>query len=220
MKKQHRKRRNTLQGYLGTCAKTGKTKIAASDIHSAQNQVACRRRMRRHNNLGINHRTNKEKKPITTYWPLVALLLVAVLGATSLTMGTEGGFSEGMHFFMGLTLCQFALLKLFHPALFVEGFQQYDLIAKRWPLYGYFYPLIELALGLAYLSFTWPATIYLLTIILMSIGIVGVVQALKKGLDVRCACMGSVLDVPLSTVTLSEDLIMAIMACLMLLRNV
>ena len=49
-----------------------------------------------------------------------------------------------------------------------------------------------------------------------SIGAVGVVRALKRGLDINCPCMGSVLDVPLSTVTLTEDIGMGLMAAVML----
>ena len=47
----------------------------------------------------------------------------------------------------------------------------------------------------------------------------GVFSALRRGLDVECACMGSVLHVPLSTVALVEDLGMAGMAGGMLARS-
>jgi hypothetical protein len=147
------------------------------------------------------------------YWPLFALLLVAAAGAVALS---KKDLLDWMHYFMGMFLCQFAMLKLFHPAGFADGFQKYDLVAKRVRFYAYLYPFIELALGLLYLSFTAPMMTYILTILIMGIGAVGVVRALIKGLDVRCACMGTVLDVPLSTVTLTEDIAMIGMACLML----
>ena len=35
------------------------------------------------------------------------------------------------------------------------------------------------------------------------------ILALRKGLDIACPCMGNVLVVPLSTVTLTEDGVMA-----------
>ena len=41
-------------------------------------------------------------------------------------------------------------------------------------------------------------------------------SALRRGLDTRCACMGTVLDVPLSHVTLTEDIGMIAMAAIML----
>ena len=44
------------------------------------------------------------------------------------------------------------------------------------------------------------------------------IRALSRGLDVRCACMGTQLNVPLSTVTLTEDLVMVAMAAYLLFR--
>ncbi|MEI8124352.1 MAG: MauE/DoxX family redox-associated membrane protein [Parachlamydiaceae bacterium] len=151
------------------------------------------------------------------YWPLFVLIAVAILGSTALTYGAQKSLFEWMHFFMGLFLSQFAMLKLFHISDFVHGFQKYDLVAKKSVYYAYAYPFIELGLGLAYLSFVYPFAIYVITIVVMSIGAIGVIRALKAGLDVRCACMGTVLDVPLSTVTLSEDISMITMAIFMLL---
>ena len=52
----------------------------------------------------------------------------------------------------------------------------------------------------------------------MLFGGLGVFRALAKGLDLECACMGTVLSVPLSTVALIEDFGMAAMAGVMLIR--
>ena len=154
---------------------------------------------------------------IKRYWPLLVLVVVAILSATALSYGILTSSNAWMHYFMGILFCQFALLKLFHPSGFADGFQMYDLIAKKWRGYAYLYPLIELGLGLAYLSFIYPSVVYIITICVMAIGTIGVILALRKGLNIRCACMGTILDVPLSTVTLSEDIAMGLMACLMLL---
>lgn len=147
------------------------------------------------------------------YWPLFALVIVAALAAFALTH--QGGC--WITAFMGFFFSQFALLKLFNPSGFAQGFKMYDLVAKKFSLYAYIYPLIELALGLAYLSGLWPIPTYLVTIVVMGVGSVGVIQALRQGLDVRCACMGTTLNVPLSTVTLTEDVVMGLMALWMLL---
>ena len=148
------------------------------------------------------------------YWPLVCLVLIALLAALALSYGQNSSF---MPFFMGFFLCQFAMLKIFHPSHFVEGFQKYDLLAKRSKTYAYIYPLIELGLGLAYLSSFLPILTYVITIIVMGFSAIGVIIALKKGLDLKCACMGTILDVPLSTVTLVENLGMLGMAFFMLI---
>lgn len=150
------------------------------------------------------------------YWPLASLILVSGAVACALSTAFGAGLMGWMHFFMGFFLSGFALLKLFHPSAFADGFEMYDLLAKRWRGYGYIYPLIELGLGLAYLSFFMPVVTYSVTVVVMVFGSIGVFSALKRGLDINCPCMGSVLDVPLSTVTLTEDIGMAAMAAAML----
>lgn len=149
------------------------------------------------------------------YLPLIMLVLVTFLEALTLTKTFEVSLFHGMHFFMGLFFCHFALLKLFHPAKFADGFKMYDIVAQNVKGYAYVYPYMELILGLGYLSFSYYTFFYTATVILMFVSALGVISALKKGLNVKCACMGNILDVPLSTVTLAEDLIMGTMAFLM-----
>jgi hypothetical protein len=117
-----------------------------------------------------------------------------------------------MHLFMGVFLCQFAMLKLFDVPKFAEAFAKYDLIAQRFRGYGTLYPFVELLFGLGYLSRLVSLPLYVATGVVFGIGAVGVITALRKGLELRCACMGTVLNVPLSTVTLVEDLGMGFMA--------
>lgn len=161
---------------------------------------------------------NKTQK-LADYWPLFSLLLVALLAAFAICYSVQGGMLSCMHYFMGFLFCQFSMLKLFNIPGFADGFQRYDLIAKNYRPYALGYPFIELALGLAYLSFVIPVITYSITVILMLIGSIGVIKALRKGLDMYCACMGTVLKVPLSTVTLTEDLGMGLMALLMLVSR-
>lgn len=153
------------------------------------------------------------------YLPLFVLVIVAALGAFALVSGGAIAWMDWMRYFMGLLLCQFSMLKLFNVSQFADGFQMYDLIAKKFPAYSYCYPFIELGLGLAYLSWMWPVGANIIMLIITGIGTFGVFRALRKGLDVRCACMGTVLNVPLSHVTLTEDIGMGIMALLMLLSH-
>lgn len=122
-----------------------------------------------------------------------------------------------MHAFMGSFLFLFATLKLLDLSGFATAFRKYDLLASRVCSYAKVYPFLELALALGYLSQWQPEFIYLATTILMSFGALGIILALKKGLDLKCACMGSFLDVPLSTVALTENLTMVSMALAMLL---
>ena len=157
---------------------------------------------------------------IKDYWPLAALILITAVSAGAITFSVAGGFMAWMHYFMGLFLMVFAMLKIFTPSAFADGFQMYDLLAKRSRPYAYIYPYIELALALGYLSFAFPTVVSTATIIVMMFGAVGVIKALRKGLDINCPCMGSVLSVPLSTVTLTEDFGMAGMALIMLIAAI
>ncbi|MEM1236036.1 MAG: MauE/DoxX family redox-associated membrane protein [Pseudomonadota bacterium] len=149
---------------------------------------------------------------IGDYWPLIALVGVSV--AAALALAAQG--MPWMPAFMGVFLIIFALLKIFDLKGFRRGFKMYDLLARRVPDYALVYPFIELGLGLAYLSGFAPELTQWVTVAVFSFGTLGVLSALRQGLDIDCPCMGSILSVPLSTVTLTEDLSMVAMAALML----
>lgn len=122
-----------------------------------------------------------------------------------------------MHDMMGAFLMIFAMLKLFDVDGFAKAFRKYDLVAKAVPAYAGIYPLIELLLGLGYLS-TWkPGLVYTATLLVMGVGSIGVLLALPKRGGLKCACMGATLNVPLTTVALIENLGMVAMAAWMLL---
>jgi hypothetical protein len=157
---------------------------------------------------------------IKQYWPLIALVVVSILSAFAINWRLKGDLIVWAHYFIGIFLVIFSVLKIFNPAKFADGFEMYDILAKRSRTYAYIYPFIELVLGLAYLSFILPVITYILTIAILAFGSVGVIKALKSGLNINCPCMGSILNVPLSTVTLTEDISMTLMALMLLLRTV
>ena len=104
------------------------------------------------------------------------------------------------------------MLKLFDLKGFAMGFQKYELLVKRWSVYGLVYPFIELALGLGFLAHWNSSIVYAASGIVMLFGAIGVITALARGLDVNWACLGSTLQVPLSSVALLEDITMSAMA--------
>jgi hypothetical protein len=151
------------------------------------------------------------------YVPLLVLLAATLLAASAKQVAyVESWDARGwMHDAMGFFLVTFSLFKFFDLSGFADGFQMYDLLAKPFRPYAYAYPFIELALGLGYLARWELSWVYGVTVVVMTFGALGVVQALRKGLDLHCACMGNILKVPLSTVALTEDAGMALMAGLM-----
>lgn len=148
------------------------------------------------------------------YAPLITLAVLSLLGALAINAMHPMGL---MMPFMGLALFLFAFLKLANWQGFVKGFQRYDILAQTIPGYAWAYPLAELALALAYLSHADPTATNaaMLALSVVNLGSVGL--ALSKGLNVECACMGTALNVPLSTVTIAEYGTMAVMAGYMLL---
>lgn len=153
------------------------------------------------------------------YVPLLVVLLFAVLASAALQANGFTGWNgrRWMGDFMGLFLVIFSMFKFFDPAGFADGFQRYDLLAGSFRPYALLYPFIELSLGLAYLAGWRPVGVAIATIAVMLFGALGVIRALGRGADLACACMGTVLRVPLSVVALVEDLGMAGMAALMLI---
>ncbi len=117
-----------------------------------------------------------------------------------------------MNNIMGCIFIIFGLLKIANLPKFVEIFNKYDIISKKIPYYGYLYPFIEIALGIAYLKKFKLKKINLITIFLMIISIISVLISMIKGQKLRCGCLGSFLHIPLSYVTLSENVIMALMS--------
>ncbi len=152
------------------------------------------------------------------YLPLMVIIALALLAASAKQFHYGSGWDVMTwgHDFMGFFLVIFSMFKFFNLEGFADGFQMYDLLAKPFRPYAYLYPFLELGLGLGYLAHWQPTIIYIATIGLMVFGALGVIRALTKGLDLECACMGTVLSVPLSTVALVEDLGMAAMAGAML----
>ena len=78
------------------------------------------------------------------------------------------------------------------------------------------HPLFELFLGLAYLSNFNPLLTNWVTLALMSFSALGVIKAVANKTQIQCACLGTVFKLPMSTVTIVEDVGMVLMAVLML----
>lgn len=154
------------------------------------------------------------------YTPLIIIIALTLSAACAKQISyAEWSWMGWMHDFMGFFLIVFSMFKFFDLEGFADGFQMYDLLAKPVRAYAYLYPFIELGLGLGYLAHWQPKLIYSATVVVMTFGALGVIRALGKRLDIECACLGTVLRVPLSTVALTEDLGMAVMAAVMFVKT-
>lgn len=126
-------------------------------------------------------------------------------------------FTNAMLDFMAAFFIVFATFKIINLSGFATAYQEYDIIAKQSRLYAYAYPFIELALGLCYLFRYQVRIANWITLILMIISSAGVALELSKGRQIMCACLGAVFKIPMTYVTLAEDIIMGLMALYMLI---
>jgi hypothetical protein len=110
----------------------------------------------------------------------------------------------------------FSFFKLLDIQAFATAYARYDLLAMRWQSWGLIYPFLELALGVAYLTNFNPLLTYWLTIGIMGFSAIGVIQAVASKTQIQCACLGTVFKLPMSTVTIIEDVGMVVMAAAML----
>lgn len=163
------------------------------------------------------------RSSFATYKPLL-LVLGYLVGGMLLrewvaTNGDAAAFSPPrlMETFMGGFFIAFSFFKLLDLQGFASAYSMYDLIAARIPAWGKVYPFAELSLGVLYLSGAFPMATNIITLLLMLVGLAGVWNSLRQKRAIRCACLGTVFNLPMSTVTVIEDGGMALMAAVMLL---
>lgn len=146
------------------------------------------------------------------------LIVAYLLGGVVLIAWASGDWTlEVMmrHFMAGFFLV-FSFFKLLDLPGFVSAYRGYDLLAHRSAGWAWAYPFVELGLGIAYLLEFAPLYVNGFVVVLMLIGAVGVLRALLDRRAIRCACLGTALNLPMTKVTLIEDLTMAAMAGVML----
>ncbi|MGC6423132.1 MAG: heavy-metal-associated domain-containing protein [Flavobacteriaceae bacterium] len=149
-------------------------------------------------------------------YPLFLILSYVVLG--SLFLIRENPSPQNfMYHYMGLFFVVFSFFKFLDYQGFPHSFAQYDPLAKRSQLYAYLYPFLETLLGIAFLfQYQLRAALWG-TLILLSITTIGVVRSLVNQRHIACACLGTVLKLPMTEATLIENSIMLIMSISMLL---
>jgi copper chaperone CopZ len=156
---------------------------------------------------------------LQTYKP-VLLIFLFISGVTALIQAQNETFSwmQLMNHFMAGFFLTFSFFKLLNLPGFADSYSTYDIIAKRWRRYGYLYAFIELALGLAYVAVFKPILTNTITLIVMSISLIGVLQSVLNKRKIKCACLGDVFNLPMSTITIIEDALMIAMSGLMLIK--
>lgn len=110
----------------------------------------------------------------------------------------------------------FAFFKLLNLEGFSNSYRMYDIVANKWNIWGLIYPFVELTLGILYLINVFPFETNVATAIILGVSSIGVIQSNLNKKKIKCACLGDVFNLPMSTVTIVEDLTMVAMALVML----
>jgi hypothetical protein len=147
-----------------------------------------------------------------TYYPVcLTLIMVACLAAyTSLYRSYDADLMTFLADGLGFFFCTFAYFKLLDLHGFKTLFIQYDIVAKRIPFYGYIYPFLEFALGLAFLLCNSIIMLQILcwfTIGFIAFRAIGIVQAMRsKDVSLPCGCMGTIALFPINWTTIAANI--------------
>jgi copper chaperone CopZ len=171
-----------------------------------------------HQNLPAEDTKEAKKSWLETYKPIL-LIFGYITGITLVVEYFSDGFfwMRWMNHFMAGFFLVFSFFKLLNLTGFAESYKMYDIVAKKWNSWGYIYAFTELALGIAFLTGFNPVLINAVTFVIMTVSIIGVLQSVLNKRKIKCACLGAVFDLPMSTITIIEDALMIGMSGVMLL---
>ncbi|MEL7145082.1 MAG: MauE/DoxX family redox-associated membrane protein [Bacteroidota bacterium] len=170
--------------------------------------------------VAVNKKKASTLPPIAlkTYRPLL-LIVGFIAGVSLLAQYPFSEFSGGLwmrHFMAGFFIV-FSFFKLLNIEGFASSYAMYDEVAARWKNWGYLYPFVELGLGVLYLINLFPFWTNLVTIVVLGVSSIGVIRSNLNRKKIKCACLGDVFNLPMSTVTIIEDVGMVAMAVVMIL---
>lgn len=155
-----------------------------------------------------------------TYQPVIAVFATAALMALATSWAAFGSLAtvRAAEWFIAISMCILAILKLRDVESFSNMFLGYDLLARRYVPYAYFYPFGEALAGILMIA---GALLWIAIPVAFFIGTVGAASVFKAVYidrrELKCACVGGDSNVPLGFISLTENLMMVAMAAWMLL---
>jgi len=168
----------------------------------------------------VNHNEAAEQAKgwLETYKPILVIFGYITI-VTLLVQAANGAFDlmQWMRHFMAGFFLVFSFFKMLNLKGFAESYVMYDVLARKIPAWAYLYAFVELGLGLANVANFNPLVTNLVTFVIMTISIIGVLQSVMNKKKIQCACLGAVFNLPMSTVTIIEDALMIAMSVMMLI---
>ena len=155
---------------------------------------------------------------LITYKPLI-LIVLFIAGVCLLSQHPFNDFNghKYMRHFMAAFFIVFSFFKLLDIKGFAGSYRMYDLLAEKWKGWAYIYPFIELGLGISYLVNYMPWYTNLTCLLVLGFSSIGVIKSNLDNRKIQCACLGSVFNLPMSFITILENVLMMSMAAYVLL---
>ncbi len=164
-----------------------------------------------------NETAEQAKSWLATYKPILLIFgYITTIAIIAATQHNNFNWMYGMNIFMAGFFLTFSFFKMLDLKGFADSYAMYDIVAQKIKAWGFIYAFIELALGIAYATGFQPLLTNIVTLTVMSVSILGVLQAVFNKRKIQCACLGAVFNLPMSTVTIIEDALMMAMSAAML----
>ncbi|MBL0255861.1 MAG: cation transporter [Chitinophagaceae bacterium] len=165
-----------------------------------------------------NETAEQAKSWLATYKPILLIFAyITTIAIIAATHQNQFHWMQAMNIFMAGFFLTFSFFKMLDLKGFAESYSMYDIVAKKVIAWGYVYAFIELGLGIAYATNFQPLVTNIVTLVVMTISIIGVLQSVLNKRKIQCACLGAVFNLPMSTVTIIEDALMIVMSGIMLI---
>ncbi len=161
----------------------------------------------------------KVKEKIKTYKPLLLILLFVTVISSVVEYSNDAFDSmRWMRHMMAGFFVMLSFFKFLDWSGFVAAFRQYDIIAKPVSVYAWFYPILELFLGIWFILWIQPRILLMTVLVVLIVGTIGVIQANLNKTKIQCACVGTLFNLPMSEVTIIENTVMILMTITMFLQ--
>ncbi len=168
-----------------------------------------------------NETAEQAKNWFSTYKPiLIIFAYITTIAVIAATHQNEFHWMQAMNIFMAGFFLTFSFFKMLDLTGFAESYSMYDIVAKKVKAWGFIYAFVELGLGIAYATNFQPFVTNIVTLVVMTVSIIGVLQSVLNKRKIQCACLGAVFNLPMSTVTIIEDALMIAMSAIMLFQIV
>ena len=162
-------------------------------------------------NLDTNGDLTVKESKIKQLKPLF-IILGYILIASILLNYKNWNLTNAMLDFMGLFYIVFSFFKILDIKGFSMSFRMYDPLAKKAPIYASIYPFIEVLLGVMFLTRYEVNIALVITVIVLGVTTIGVTRTLLNKRAIKCACLGTTLNLPMTEATFIENALMIVMA--------